>query len=148
MSFLFHVGDLLLDGKEPVDDAVDKVVSDMQWIQPWACNILFRVKLMFDSIVGLPSSSCCCSPCRYSRNNLPVNLSSALHPPISPKPNPATSIHTAGPFLRSILNDEINIELCIIIAECLGRLPKTVWYIRSITSTNTTSNLSVGYERT
>ncbi len=27
MSFLFHVGDLLLDGKEPIDDSVDKIVS-------------------------------------------------------------------------------------------------------------------------
>lgn len=26
MSFLFHIGDLLLDGKEPVDDSVDKIV--------------------------------------------------------------------------------------------------------------------------
>jgi hypothetical protein len=25
MSFLFHFGDLLLDGKEPVDDSIDKV---------------------------------------------------------------------------------------------------------------------------
>lgn len=27
MSFLFHFGDLLLDGKEPVDDSVDKIVG-------------------------------------------------------------------------------------------------------------------------
>ncbi len=27
MSFLFHFGDLLLDGKEPVDDSVDKIVT-------------------------------------------------------------------------------------------------------------------------
>lgn len=26
MSFLFHFGDLLLDGKDPVDDSVDKIV--------------------------------------------------------------------------------------------------------------------------
>ena len=30
MSYLLHFGDLLLDGKEPVDDSVDKIVSALR----------------------------------------------------------------------------------------------------------------------
>lgn len=28
MSFLLHLSDILLDGKEPIDDSVDKTVSE------------------------------------------------------------------------------------------------------------------------
>lgn len=110
MSFLFHFGDLLLDGKDPVDDSVDKIViifeSTIIFCYARLKESIYFLKLStlflppYENSIGVaPSSSCCCSLSHYSRSSLRASRLSASRPPILRRHSRATSIPTAGLFL-------------------------------------------------